>query len=136
MLGPYYKLVVQNNTGEQIDATNITARIRKFKHDKEGQLTFSDEVTLAGDNATLADAGYDDLGAAVTNTTDGYTGLIGTLEYDLSGETGPDGTIDCYVKISSDGTNYPDDDLQDLIHIGSCVFDGTAEDNHAQLHHV
>lgn len=132
MLGAYYHLFIQNNCGESINASNVTARFRKWKFNSSGALVLSSSTTVSGDNTTLGDGLYDDLGSAINNTSDLYLGLVGTLECNLSSGT-PDGTVDCYLKISSDGTNYSDDDLQPNVLIASCVFDGTAEDNHAPL---
>jgi len=127
---PYgYRWQIRNDTGEAIDASNITLYGRLWAHDTAGAPDpDTSQSSWSGDNTTLADGSYDQLGSNVSNATDLFEGGDFLLEADLSGETAPDGTISLWLQLTTAASpgagDFPDDGTGELCAVLS--WSGTA----------
>lgn len=134
MLPDYFKFAIVNNLDEVLQGDDVTLTFRLWKLDSNGALSYSSEVSRAGDGIDIAaGTGYDDLGAAYDNTSNKYMGLHAVVAGALTsgnGYTSPDGTVDVYLLISTDGgTDWGSDGagLPQGRLVCSLVFDGTQE---------
>lgn len=133
MLPQSYKFHVVNNLGIEITGATdaVTINTRGWKFNSSGSLLFGSEVAAFAQTGVLADTATE-AGSAQDNSTDLNLGLHATASGTISAAS-PDGSLDFYVEFSTDGgSSFPSDapgfDLeQDLIFVGSAMFDGTPE---------
>lgn len=106
MLPPFYKFTIGNFCGQNVAANGVTVKARRWKHATDGSLEFeSSEAAILDNVSFLANNDYID-GTAQDNTSTKWEG--GTFEFTAIGPSGASGPIVCYLKRSTDGTDFDD----------------------------
>lgn len=116
-LPEFFKLVIVNNTGAQIDfstdGANNTFVVtgQGYKFDSNGALEYGSEVTIFADPAAdLADGAAAE-GAEFDNSSDKFIGML--LRASLETDNNSAGRIDIFWEWSTDGSaggSYPSDE--------------------------
>lgn len=133
-LPAYWKLTAENQTGEQIDANEITVDYREYSGDGSGGSTYDSSETTVQNGSAISDTNSGDLASGITypvdNTSNGSIGIAGDFTVDLSDGTSPDGDVELYLEGSTDGgTSYS----RSPSPIAIVSFDGTAESDDTQF---
>ena len=102
-----YRITAKNDTGETLNAGDLTVMARRVKLDTNGALSFeSTEATLLSISADLTNGSYVS-GSGVDNSTNGWMG--GELEITITTASATSGGVEIWLDASTDGgTTWPD----------------------------
>jgi hypothetical protein len=130
ILGPAFRLVIENRTGQTISAASaIQIKIRQWKFDTSGQITFQSSPTVIlnlgftpFDNpTTVANLGF--LASnVVENYVDKYIGA--EIELTVSAPASSNGNVILYLDRSIDSATFSDVSLAQVL--GDISFTTTA----------
>jgi hypothetical protein len=129
-LGPDFRFVVYNGTGQTIASNGIIVRYRGWKYSNDASVAFDGSITTGlqlgttpASPTTLTNATYL-VSAAIDNSV---TKLIGaTIEFTVTAPASASGDVILYIERSlDDGTTFPDNGLGQVIAVLNFTTSGT-----------
>jgi hypothetical protein len=107
MLGPTYRFLVKNATGQTLASGAVTIKAIREKFASDGSLTLEGtEATVFSLGSTLATGAFA-VGTTQDNTTNKYLG--GTFTYTITAPASAAGDVTIWLQHSTNGgTNFPD----------------------------
>jgi hypothetical protein len=109
MLGPYFRFVIENRTGQTFTVQSaIKVRFKPWKFDSNGQVTWNNSFVMAisngilpsSSNANVSNLGF--LGSyTFENIVDKWVGA--TIEMDITAPASSNGDVILYLDRSIDG---------------------------------
>ena len=129
-LGPDYRFVVFNGTGQTIASGGVLIRYRGWKYSNDASVAFDGSTTIAlqlgttpASPTTLTNSTYL-VSAAIDNNV---AKLIGaTIEFTVTAPASASGDVILYIERSlDDGTTFPDNGLGQVVSVLNFTTSGT-----------